>query len=174
MSAKLHRITSHKTVILIVTSVLAFSGNGIDISVLVSYFLGTAIVNDLLLPLSLTEVHKPCICIPQMMCYIILYASLHYRKILYSGFPQSWHISFVWRWGCYLQPDCDQCAIKEVCPSWYIFFCSVCMWVISDVLCMVAAPYSASYGWIQIPCVSLVALLLLSLRCTVFVMSVVV
>jgi len=45
-----------------------------------------------LLPLSLTEVHKTFICIPQLMCYIILYASSHYRKILYSGFLLSWHI----------------------------------------------------------------------------------
>jgi len=46
------------------------------------------------------------------------------------------------------------------------------VWVISEVLCMVAAPCSASYDWSQIMCVALVALLLLSQRCTVFVMSI--
>jgi len=47
MSAKLHRVTSHKTVILIVTSVVSFSGNSIGISVLFLYFFGIAIVNGL-------------------------------------------------------------------------------------------------------------------------------
>jgi hypothetical protein len=76
---------------LIVTSVVAFSGNGIGISVLFSYFLGIAIVHGLS-PSTVTEVHKTCMCIPQLICYITLYASLHYRKILYSGFPLSWHL----------------------------------------------------------------------------------
>jgi len=40
------------------------------------------------------------------------------------------------------------------------------MWIISEVLCMVAAPCSASCDWTQITCV---ALLLMSQRCTVFV-----
>ena len=44
-------------------------------------------------------------------------------------------------------------------------------WVISEVLCLVAALCSASNDWTQITRVTLVALLLLSQRCTVFVMS---
>jgi len=39
--------------------------------------------------------------------------------------------------------------------------CSGCkrwLWIISEVLCMVAAPCSASYDWSQIMCVALVAL----------------
>jgi len=47
MSAIPHRVTSHKTVILIVTSVVAFSVNSISISVLFLYFLRIAIVNGL-------------------------------------------------------------------------------------------------------------------------------
>jgi len=44
--------------------------------------------------------------------------------------------------------------------------------VILEVLCVVAAPCSASYDWTQITCVALVALLLLWWRCTACVMSV--
>lgn len=44
--------------------------------------------------------------------------------------------------------------------------------VILEVLCMVTAPCSTSHGWTQIMCVSLVALLLLSQRRTVFAMPI--
>jgi hypothetical protein len=125
MSAKLHRVISHKTVILIFMChvLVAFSVNNICLSVLFIYFLWHAIVHGLFPPVTSDwgshnlHIHSTTFILP---------ASLHTGKILYSGFPPSWHTSHLSEDGASICSQTAKCPKKAVYLSLYMYFSLVC------------------------------------------------